>query len=68
MVDVAEALRGGEAARMILQVHDELVFETPSSELPALSALSAAAWSRSTSCACPCTWTSGAAPELARAH
>jgi DNA polymerase-1 len=40
MVEVAEALREAKStARMILQVHDELVFEVPGSELSALSGL-----------------------------
>jgi len=37
-VDAALAARGMES-QMILQVHDELVFETPEAEVPALSAL-----------------------------
>jgi DNA polymerase-1 len=40
MVEVAEALgEAGLAARMILQVHDELVFEAPLTELEALTRL-----------------------------
>jgi DNA polymerase-1 len=40
MVAVDRALDGaGLAARMILQVHDELVFEVPRAELPVASAL-----------------------------
>jgi len=40
MVEVHEGLREtGLGARMLLQVHDELVFETPPDELAALSAL-----------------------------
>ncbi len=40
MVEVAEALgEAGLAARMILQVHDELVFEAPLRELEALTRL-----------------------------
>jgi DNA polymerase-1 len=40
MVEVAEALgEAGLAARMILQVHDELVFEAPEAELQALAQL-----------------------------
>ena len=40
MVEVAEALvEGGLATRMILQVHDELVFEAPTSEMDRLCAL-----------------------------
>jgi DNA polymerase-1 len=31
--------RGGLTARMLLQIHDELVFEAPPGELPALAAL-----------------------------
>jgi len=40
MVEVHEGIReAGLRARMLLQVHDELVFEAPADELPALSAL-----------------------------
>jgi len=40
MVRVARELRArGLAARMLLQVHDELLFEAPEAELPALEAL-----------------------------
>jgi DNA polymerase-1 len=40
MVEVQQALRdAGLRARMLLQVHDELVFEAPASELAALTAL-----------------------------
>ncbi len=40
MVQVAERLEKEQLeARMLLQVHDELVFEAPESELPALKKL-----------------------------
>ena len=40
MVDVDEALAAGSLeARVILQVHDELVFEAPNSEVEAVSRL-----------------------------
>jgi DNA polymerase-1 len=41
MVEIDRQLEGNEGlrARMILQVHDELVFEVPPAELPALQAL-----------------------------
>jgi len=40
MVDVAERLEDeGLAANMLLQVHDELVFEAPADEIPALKEL-----------------------------
>ena len=40
MVEVQQALRdAGLAARMLLQVHDELVFEAPERELPELTKL-----------------------------
>lgn len=41
MLRVDEALRGGEyeTSRMLLQVHDELVFETDEAELPRLAAM-----------------------------
>jgi len=40
MIHIHDAIRGaGMAGRMLLQVHDELVFECPPDELDALSAL-----------------------------
>jgi DNA polymerase-1 len=40
MLQVAEALKkAGSPAKMILQVHDELVFEGPESTLPQLARL-----------------------------
>lgn len=41
MLRVDEALRGGEfsASQMLLQVHDELVFETDADELPRLASM-----------------------------
>jgi DNA polymerase-1 len=40
MVRVANALsQSGLQATMLLQVHDELVFEAPASEIPALTEL-----------------------------
>ena len=40
MIKVADALaENNMQARMLLQVHDELIFEAPTSEIPALTAL-----------------------------
>ncbi len=40
MIDVDDALRaGGSQTRMVLTVHDELVFETPEGEREAVEAL-----------------------------
>ncbi len=40
MIDLAQALRDRELkSRMLLQVHDELIFEAPSEEIDALAAL-----------------------------
>lgn len=40
MIDLAKRLKEEKlAATMLLQVHDELVFEVPESELPRLDAL-----------------------------
>ena len=40
MIRIEQALQGsGLQARMLLQVHDELVFETPRDEVPRLSRL-----------------------------
>ena len=40
MIDIDRALHHSELrARMLLQVHDELIFETPAEEAPALAAL-----------------------------
>jgi DNA polymerase-1 len=40
MLDVDRRLRGGSLrSRMLLQIHDELVFEAPPDEIPALSAM-----------------------------
>ena len=40
MLDVDRRLRAeGSEARMLLQIHDELVFEAPAAELPRLAGL-----------------------------
>ena len=40
MIKVADALaENNMQARMLLQVHDELIFEAPTSEIPELTAL-----------------------------
>jgi DNA polymerase-1 len=46
MIEVDRELRAGQyRSRMVLQVHDELVFETPAEEVGRLSAMVASAMS-----------------------
>ena len=68
MIEVDRALVAqGLRARMVLQVHDELVFEAPQAEVEALSALVCSAMSDVAELAVPLEVTVGSGPDWAHA-
>lgn len=68
MVEVDRRLREeGFAARMVLQVHDELVFEAPAAELPRLSAMAVETMSGVVDLAVPLEVGVGSGPDWASA-
>ena len=63
MVRIHRALRdGGLQSRMLLQVHDELVFEVPEAEVETMRPLVRTTWNRRRSCGCRWWWTLGSGP------
>jgi len=68
MIEVHRKLHdSGLAARMVLQVHDELVFESPVAEVEALSALVCEAMSSVASLSVPLEVSVGSGPDWAQA-
>jgi DNA polymerase-1 len=69
MIRVDAALRSaGLDARMLLQVHDELVFEVAERDVPALSSLVSREMEGAASLRCRLTVETGAGPTWAEAH
>jgi DNA polymerase-1 len=68
MIEVERRLRSeGFSARMVLQVHDELVFEAPATEVPALSKVAAEAMSGVAELRVPLEVSVGSGPDWASA-
>jgi len=68
MIEADRRLRAEDLrARMVLQVHDELVFEAPVSELEAVKALAAESMTRAAALSVPIEVNVGAGPDWASA-
>ncbi len=68
MIEVDRRLREGFEARMVLQVHDELVFEAPPAELERLSAMVREVMEGVASLHVPLEVGVGSGPELGRSE
>ena len=69
MVKLPAALRAsGLHARMLLQVHDELVFEAPAAEAEALAALAKSVMEAAATLSVPLVVETGIGPNWAEAH
>jgi DNA polymerase I len=69
MVKLPAALRdAGLAARMLLQVHDELMFEAPKAEAPAAAAIIQDVMQTAAELSVPLVVETGTGPNWASAH
>lgn len=69
MLDLSSALRAGDlATKMVLQIHDEIVFEAPEAEVDAVVALARETMQRVVALAVPLVVDVGVGPTWADAH